>query len=97
MGLSCGNGRLGRVAVRRMWVGIDVGKGFHHACAVDETGTVVFSRKVVDGQAGIEQLIARTTAKAGEVVWAVGMTSGAAGLLLALLVALLLGTGQPVV
>lgn len=79
------------MAVRKMWVGIDVGKGFHHACAVDETGTVVFSRKVVNGQAAIEQLIARTTAKAAEVVWAVDMTSGAAGLLLELLA----GTGQP--
>lgn len=80
------------MAVRKMWVGIDVGKGFHHACAVDETGRVVFSRKIANGQAAIEQLIARTRAKAAEVVWAVDMTSGAAGLL----VALLLGTGQPV-
>jgi hypothetical protein len=42
---------------------------------VDETGRVVFSRKVANGQAVIEQLIARTNAKAGEVVWAVDMTS----------------------
>ena len=27
----------------RIWVGIDVGKASHHACAVDETGKVVFS------------------------------------------------------
>ncbi|WP_110341022.1 IS110 family transposase [Prauserella flavalba] len=75
-----------------MWVGIDVGKGFHHACAVDENGKVVFSRKVANGQAAIEQLIARTAGKATEVVWAVDMTSGAAGLLLTLLWA----TGAPV-
>lgn len=81
------------MAVRKVWVGIDVGKRFHHACAVDETGRVVFSRKVVNGQAAIEQLIARTTSKAAEVVWAVDMTSGAASLLLMLLLA----TGQPVV
>jgi transposase len=81
------------VAVGKMWVGIDVGKGFHHACAVDAAGKVVFSRKVANGQAAIEQLITRTTAKAAEVVWAVDMTSGAAGLL----ITLLLATGQPVV
>lgn len=81
------------MAAGTVWVGIDVGKGFHHACAVDEAGTTVFSRKVVNGQAAIEQMIARTTAKAGEVVWAVDMTSGAASLL----IALLLATGQPVV
>jgi transposase len=63
------------VAVGKVWVGIDVDKGFHHACVVDETGGVVFSRKVANGQAAIEQLIARTNAKAGEVVWAVDMTS----------------------
>lgn len=79
------------MVVGKMWVGIDVGKGFHHACAVDENGRVVFSRKVVNGQAAIEHLIACTTTKASEVVWAVDMTSGAAGLLLALLSA----TGVP--
>ncbi|MFB9684546.1 IS110 family transposase [Amycolatopsis plumensis] len=82
------------MAVGKVWVGIDVGKSFHHACAVDAAGKVVFSRKVANGQAAIEQLIARTTAKAtGGVVWAVDMTSGAASLL----ITLLLTTGQPVV
>ena len=82
------------MAVGKVWVGIDVGKGFHHACAVDAAGKVVFSRKVANGQAAIEALIARTTAKAtGGAVWAVDMTSGAASLL----ITLLLATGQPVV
>ncbi|MFB9683105.1 IS110 family transposase [Amycolatopsis plumensis] len=80
------------MAAGKVWVGIDVGKRFHHACAVDQSGKTVFSRKVANGQAAIEQLIARTTAKAAEVVWAVDMTSGPAGLLIALLRA----TGQPV-
>lgn len=88
------------MAGKQLWVGIDVGKRFHHACAVDQNGKVVFSRKVANNQSAIEGLITRTTTKAGtaatggsgEVVWAVDMTSGSA----ALLVALLLGTGQPV-
>lgn len=81
------------MAVRKVWVGVDVGKGFHHACAVDDRGRVVFSKRVANGQAAIEALIARTATKAEQVVWAVDMLSGAAGLLLSLL----LGTGQPVV
>jgi transposase len=93
-GLNCEDGRAGRMAVGKVWVGIDVGKGFHHACAVDAAGKIVFSRKVANGQAPIEQLIARTTAKAtGGVVWAVDMTSGPASLL----ITLLLATGQPVI
>jgi transposase len=84
------------VAGKKLWVGIDVGKQFHHACAVDEHGKTVFSRKVKNRQTAIEELITRTTTKAGgqegAVVWALDMTSGAA----ALLVTLLVGTGQPV-
>lgn len=82
------------MAVReKVWVGVDVGKAAHHACAVDQTGKVVFSQRVVNGQAAIEALIARAGKSATEVRWAVDMTSGAAGLLLVLLVA----AGQPVV
>src|SRR5688572_26502491 len=92
-GLNCENRRTSRVAVReRIWVGIDVGKAGHHACAVDAAGKVVFSQKVVNGQSAIEELIARAGRKASDVVWAVDLTSGAAGLLLALLAR----TGQPV-
>lgn len=81
------------MAVReRIWVGIDVGKAGHHACAVDAAGKVVFSQKVLNGQAAIEELIARAGRKASDVVWAVDLTSGAAGLLLALLAR----TGQAV-
>lgn len=71
----------------RVWVGIDVGKAAHHACAVDENGKVVFSRRVSNGQAEIEDLIARAGKSAEQVRWAVDMTSGAAGLLLTLLAA----------
>lgn len=83
------------MAGKKLWVGIDVGKQFHHACAVDGRGKTVFSRKVKNRQSAIEELIARTAAKAGsngEVVWALDMTSGSAALLVTLLVA----TGQPV-
>ena len=70
----------------KIWVGIDVGKAAHHACAVDAAGKAVFSGPVPNGQAAIEALIVRADAASREVVWALDMTSGVAGLLLALLV-----------
>lgn len=76
-----------------IWVGIDVGKTTHHACAMDIDGKVVFSQKVANNQAAIEQLIARAGKSAAEVRWAIDLTSNAA----ALLVTVLVTTGQPVV
>jgi transposase len=76
-----------------LWVGIDVGKATHHACAMDAGGKVVFSRKVANDQAAIEQLVARAGQAALEVRWAIDLTSNAAALLTAVLVA----TGQQVV
>lgn len=69
----------------RIWVGVDVGKTVHHACAVDEVGKVVFSGPVPNGQAAIEAFIARAESAGKQVVWALDMTSGVAGLLFALL------------
>lgn len=76
-----------------VWVGIDVGKAHHHACAMDPAGKVVFSRKVANEQAAIEQLVADAGQAALEVRWAIDLTSNAAALLTAVLVA----TGQRVV
>ncbi|ODU03658.1 IS110 family transposase [Pseudonocardia sp. N23] len=70
-----------------MWVGIDVGKTAHHACATDTDGKVVFSFKVDNSQAAIEQLIDRAIETAAEVRWAIDLTSSAAALLIALLTA----------
>lgn len=76
-----------------VWVGVDVGKAAHHACAMDASGKVVFSQKVANGQAAIEQLVARAGQSAAEVRWAIDLTSSAAALLVAVLVA----AGQRVV
>ncbi|MDT5318983.1 MAG: hypothetical protein QOD88_1505, partial [Mycobacterium sp.] len=43
---------------QRAWVGIDVGKTSHHACAIDETGKVVWNQKLSNEQRTIEQLVA---------------------------------------
>ncbi|MGH3625940.1 MAG: IS110 family transposase [Mycobacteriales bacterium] len=76
-----------------IWVGIDVGKATHHACAIDTEGKVVFTQKLANDQAAIEQLVARAGKSAIEVRWAIDLTSSAA----ALLIAVLMSTGQRVV
>ena len=69
------------------WIGIDAGKLSHHATALDGNGQVLWSQQVSNDQAEIEKLIAKASATATEVRWAVDLTSAYAALLLALLVA----------
>ena len=60
---------------QEIWVGIDVGKTAHHACGMDSDGKIVFSQKVANDQAAIEQLVARASNTASEVRWAIDLTS----------------------
>ena len=76
-----------------VWVGIDVGKTSHHACAVDETGKVLWNQKVSNEQRAIEQLIARAHKGADEARWAIDLTSPMA----LMLITVLLGAEQSVV
>lgn len=70
-----------------VWVGIDVGKSAHHACAVDETGKTVFSQKFGNDQAAIEVLIAGAGQAADRVRWAIDLTGPMALLLITVLLA----------
>lgn len=69
----------------KIWVGIDVGKHTHHACAVDETGKRVFSQKLANDQAAVEQLVDRVRGMSDRVRWAVDLTSPMASLLITVL------------
>jgi len=72
----------------QIWVGIDVGKTTHHACAVDQSGKTVLSTKFGNDQAAIEALITRVVNTAEHARWAIDLTSPLALLLItALLVA----------
>jgi transposase len=77
----------------QVWVGIDVGKTSHYACAVDETGKVAWSQKVANEQRAIEQLIGRARKSAERVRWAIDLTSPMA----LMLITILLGAEQSVV
>lgn len=70
-----------------MWVGIDVGKLSHHACAVDETGKVVWTQKLANEQRAIEAVIERAQKTAERVQWAIDLTSPIASMLITVLMA----------
>ena len=56
-----------------LWTGIDAGKEAHHAAAVDKDGRTVWSTRVANDQAAINELIGRT--RDDDVVWAVDLLS----------------------
>ncbi|WP_052190264.1 IS110 family transposase [Streptomyces sp. NRRL S-1824] len=72
---------------KRIWVGVDAGKGHHWAVAVDSDGEAVFSRKAINDENEILQLIAVACETGIEVRWAVDISGRASTLLLALLIA----------
>jgi transposase len=75
-----------------IWAGIDSGKRTHHCVVMDETGTVLHSKRVENDETALLELIAAVLdlAGGGDVVWATDLNSGGA----ALLIALLAGHGQ---
>jgi transposase len=73
------------VLMDKAWVGVDAGKGFHWAHALDASGTEILSRKVENDEADILALIEEAISLAPEIVWAIDQPGGGAALLLALL------------
>jgi transposase len=71
--------------LERAWVGIDVGKAAHHATAVDDHGRVIWSQRVVNDQAAIENLITKGRDTAQDVTWAIDLAGSPASLVIALL------------
>ncbi len=76
-----------REPAAQLWAGIDVGKGHHWVCAINDAGETAWSSKVGNDETAILDAIGAVTALAGQVVWAVDITGTASGLLLALLAA----------
>ncbi|PKZ64065.1 IS110 family transposase [Gordonia terrae] len=63
-----------------VWVGIDVGRHAHHAAAVDDAGTVLWSRRLHNDQGAIEAIIEGVSG-IESVVWAIDMTAPESALL----------------
>jgi len=73
------------VFLSRVWVGVDAGKGFHWAVAIDEEGEVLISRKAHNDEADLSALVEEALTFGPDLVWATDQPGGSAALLLALL------------
>jgi transposase len=69
----------------QLWAGVDVGKEHHWVCVVDDTGTMVLSRKLGNDEQPIRALVAEVDGLAERVSWTVDLTTVYAGLLLTVL------------
>lgn len=69
----------------KVWVGVDAGKGFHWAVALDAEGKVLLSRRVENDEADLSALVDEALSFGLDVLWATDQPGGSAALLLALL------------
>ncbi|MEU3461231.1 IS110 family transposase [Streptomyces sp. NPDC006733] len=75
-----------------IWAGVDIGKEHHHCVVIDADGKRLLSRRVLNDETELLQLIGDVLAISTDVLWAVDLNHGGA----ALLIGLLLGHDQPV-
>ena len=70
-----------------LWAGVDAGKAAHHSVVINADGQRVLSRRIVNDEATLTDLIrtAKDLAGDGPVQWAVDLNSGGAALLITLL------------
>ena len=76
----------------RIWAAVDIGKEHHHCVVIDADGGRLLSRRVLNDEDALGELVADVLALDAEVLWAVELNHGGAALLLALL----LGRGRQV-
>lgn len=74
----------------QIWAGVDAGKAHHHCVVIDGQGGKLLSRRVANDEQALLELIADVRALDPDAQWAIDLNSGGA----ALLIALLLGSGQ---
>ncbi|MEV0976606.1 IS110 family transposase [Streptomyces sp. NPDC049915] len=81
------------MTVPRIWAGVDIGKEHHHCVVINTDGERLLSRRVLNDESALLELIGDVLALDDDVLWAVDLNHGGA----ALLIGLLLGHGQPMV
>ena len=79
--------------LEQAWAGIDAGKEHHHVVVIDSEGRRLLSRRVLNGESELNEIIDATLARAGIVSWAIDLADGPA----ALIITLLLERGQRLV
>lgn len=75
----------------QIWAGVDIGKEHHHCVVINAQGKRLLSRRVLNDEPILLELIGDVLALSEDVLWAVDINHGGA----ALLIGLLLGHGQP--
>lgn len=75
----------------QIWAGVDIGKEHHHCVVIDAQGKRLLSRRVLNDETVLLELIGDVLALSQDVLWAVDINHGGA----ALLIGLLLSHGQP--
>src|SRR5215218_4224649 len=79
--------------VEQGWIGIDAGKGHHHAVLIDRDAQRLLSRRVINDQPDLVALIDTVRDRVVDPVWAIDLAGGSASLV----ITLLLQRGQRVV
>ena len=70
----------------RIWAGVDIGKEHHHCVVIDADGQRLLSRRVLNDETVLLELIRDVLALDEDVLWAVDLNHGGAALLIGLLV-----------
>ncbi|MFJ8391160.1 IS110 family transposase [Streptomyces sp. NPDC094438] len=81
------------MAVPEIWAGVDIGKEHHHCVVIDAQGERLLSRRVLNDETALLELIGDVLAVSEDALWAVDINHGGA----ALLIGLLLSHDQPMV
>ncbi|MFI5987910.1 IS110 family transposase [Streptomyces sp. NPDC051555] len=74
------------MAVPQIWAGVDIGKEHHHCVVIDRDGERLLSRRVLNDETALLELIQDVLALDEDVLWAVDLNHGGAALLIGLLV-----------
>ena len=69
-----------------IWAGVDIGKEHHHCVVIDADGERLLSRRVLNDETELLDLIGDVLAISADVLWAVDLNHGGAALLIGLLV-----------
>ncbi len=69
-----------------LWAGVDVGKEHHHCVVINARGERLLSRRVLNDETALLELIADVLAISTDALWAVDLNHGGAALLIGLLI-----------
>jgi hypothetical protein len=73
------------VTVPEIWAGVDIGKEHHHCVVIDAQGERLLSRRVLNDESALLELIGDVLALSEDALWAVDTNHGGAALLIGLL------------